>query len=145
MKIYLATTIGKPGGIYRRNAIKAKNLLESLGHVVLAPWETKIPGAWDISNLEWGRRVFEADIESIEEADAVIVLSYGRESTAGANWECGYAYGRGKRVLVVEMSSPKIMSLMVSNGSLAVISGLDELRKYDFESWPRKMTQTEQK
>ena len=145
MKIYLATTIGKPGGIYRRNAQKAKNLLESLGHTVLAPWETKIPGAWEMSNLEWGRKVFESDIEHIEESDAVIVLSYGRESTAGANWECGYAYGRGKKVLVVEISSPKIMSIMVSNGSWAVINGLEEVEKYDLENWPKKMTHTEQK
>ena len=145
MKIYLATTLGKPGGIYRRNATKAKLLLESLGYTVLAPWETKIPGAWEMSNLEWGKRVFDSDIQHIEEADGVVVLSYGRKSTAGVNWECGYAYGRGKKVLVVEMSEPRIMSLMVSNGSWAVIKGLGELEKYDFERWPKKMTQTEQK
>ena len=98
MKIYLATTLGKPGGIYRRNATKAKLLLESLGHTVLAPWETKIPGAWEMSNLEWGKRVFDSDIQHIEEADGVVVLSYGRKSTAGVNWECGYAYGRGKTI-----------------------------------------------
>ena len=145
MKIYLATTIGKPNGLYRRNAIKAKQLLTKLGHEVYAPWETKIPGAWEMSNSDWGKKVFEFDIKHIEEADGVVVLSYGRKSTAGVNWECGYAYGRGKRVLVVEISEPKIMSLMVSNGSWAVISGLEELEKYDFSAWPKKMTQTEQK
>ena len=98
-----------------------------------------------MSNLEWGKRVFDSDIQHIEEADGVVVLSYGRKSTAGVNWECGYAYGRGKRVLVVEMSEPRIMSLMVSNGSWAVVKDLEELEKYDFERWPKKMTQTEQK
>ena len=144
MKIYIATTIGKLRGLYRNNAIKAKNILESLGHVVIAPWETKIPGAWEISNQEWGRRVFKEDINCIKEADAIVVLSYGRKSTAGVNWECGYAYGIGKKVIVVEMTS-KIMSLMVSNGSWAVISGLNELREYDFEKCPKNMTTTEQK
>jgi hypothetical protein len=43
------------------------------------------------------------------------------------------------------MLGMKIMSLMVSNGSWAVINGLDELERYDFEKWPKKMTQTEQK
>ena len=43
------------------------------------------------------------------------------------------------------MSEPRIMSLMVSNGSWAVVRGLGELEKYDFERWPKKMTQTEQK
>ncbi len=145
MIIYIATTLGKPGGLYRRNAIKAKEILESLEHIVLAPWETKIPGAWEMSNIEWGKRVFLEDIKQIEEADAIVVLSYGRKSTAGVNWECGYAYGRGKKVLVVEMLGLKIMSLMVSNGSWAVINGLDELKKYDFVGWPKTMTQTEQK
>lgn len=145
MKIYLATTLGKPRGLYRRNATKAKLLLESPGHTVLAPWETKIPGAWEMSNTEWGKKVFDLDVENIEKASGVVVLSYGRKSTAGVNWECGYAYGRGKKVLVVEMSSPKIMSLMVSNGSWAVVKGLSELREYDFEKWPKNMTRTEQK
>ena len=145
MKIYLAATIGKPKGLYRTNAIKAKSILESLGHVVLAPWETKIPGAWEMSNIEWGKRVFDEDIKNIEAADCVVVLSYGRKSTAGANWEAGYAYGRGKKVLVVEMFGLKIMSLMVSNGANAVINGFEELKKYDFNDWPKKMTGTEQK
>lgn len=145
MKIYLATTLGKPGGLYRRNAIKAKLILESLGHTVLAPWETKIPGAWDMSNIEWGRRVFIEDIKHIQEADALVVLSYGRKSTAGVNWECGYAFGLGKKTLVVEMLGLKIMSLMVSNGSWAVVNGLEEMRKYDFSTWPKIITQTEQK
>lgn len=145
MIIYIATTLGTPESIYRRNAVKAKNILESLGHIVLAPWETKIPGAWEMSNIEWGRRVFNEDIKHMGEADAIVALSYGRESTAGINWECGYGYGIGKKVLVVEMFGTKDMSLMVSNGSWAVISGLGELEKYDFDNWPRKMTQTEQK
>ena len=145
MKIYLATTLGKPKGLYRRNAIKAKEILESLGHTVFAPWETKIPGAWEMSNQEWGRKVFDSDIKQINEAEAIVALSYGRKSTAGVNWECGYAYGIGKKVLIVEMLGMKIMSLMVSNGSWAVINGLEELEKYDFEKWPKKMTQTEQK
>ena len=145
MIIYLATTLGKPRGLYRRNAEKAKTILENLNHIVIAPWETKIPGAWEMSNQEWGKRVFLEDIKHINQADAIVVLSYGRKSTAGVNWECGYAYGLGKKVLVVEMLGLKIMSLMVSNGSTAVINGLSELKKYDFENWPETMTQTEQK
>lgn len=36
------------------------------------------------------------------------------------------------------------MSLMVSNGSWAVISGLEELSKYDFDKCPKTITKTEQ-
>ena len=145
MIIYLASTIGTPGSEYRKNAQGVKEILESLGHEVIAPWKTKIPGAWDISNQEWGLKVFQEDINGMNRSDCVVVLSYGRESTAGANWECGYAYGIGKKVIVVEMIPNKIMSLMVSNGCWAVLNGISELKEYDFTLWPRKMTRTEQK
>ena len=102
MIIYIATTLGTPESIYRRNAVKAKNILESLGHTVLAPWETKIPNAWDISNKEWGLKVFQEDLRNIEKSDIVVLMSYGRESTAGANWECGYSFGIGKKSLLLK-------------------------------------------
>lgn len=45
MIIYLASTIGTPESEYRKNAQEVKEILESLGHEVIAPWKTKIPGA----------------------------------------------------------------------------------------------------
>ena len=133
--IYIASPFFKEEN--RANAIKATEILRSKGHMVYLPLEHKIPNAWDYPNYEWGRLVFNNDIEGINCSDCVVVLSYGRESTAGTNWEAGYAYGVGLPVVVVEMPGVKLMSLMLANGRIATLKGIDELKSYDFDTMPR--------
>jgi nucleoside 2-deoxyribosyltransferase len=128
----------------RKNAIKAKNILISRGFQVYAPWEVVIENAWDYSEADWAYLVFKNDEKAIKECDFVVMLSYGRMSSAGTNWECGYAYGIGKRVIVVEMTN-KQMSLMVMNGSHSIVKGLRGLNKYDFNTFPKLKTGTSQK
>lgn len=143
MKIYIATpVVGSPN--QRIYADKASANLRERGFDTYAPWEMIIPHAWDYPNNEWAQMVFARDIAELEACDWLVLLSYGRESTAGANWEAGYAYGRGKQILVVEMTDTP-MSLMVSNGSWARVRGLDGLSKYDFDAAPFARTDTEQK
>ena len=143
MKIYIATPVAGSSE-QRVNADKALRILNYRGFKCYAPWHMTIPRAWDYPNTEWAQMVFTRDIAELETCDWLVLLSYGRESTAGANWEAGYAYGRGKQILVVEMTD-KPMSLMVSNGSWARVKGLDGLSKYDFDAAPFMRTDTEQK
>ena len=88
------------------------------GHEVYAPIEHEVPNAWEISNTEWGRAVFNADVEAIRNCDEVWVLSFGMYSDSGTAWECGFAYGIGKTVrqLVYGMGEDKTYSLMMING-----------------------------
>lgn len=144
MKIYLATTLQKQ---CRKDMYKALALLRNKGFEVYAPIEHVIPNAWDYPNDEWGLMVFESDIDAINSCDVVVMLSYGRYgkfSTAGVNWEAGYAFGIGKPVIVVEMTN-KIMSLMVANGRYATVKGLAGLDNYNFILMPQTRTKTEQK
>lgn len=141
MKIYLATPLS---GDKREDMSKAAVILRDAGFDVYCPVEHKIPNAWDYPNNEWGLMVFQSDIDAINSADIVVMLSYGRMSTAGANWEAGYSFGIGKTVIVVEMTD-QIMSLMVANGRYATLKGLDGLRNYDWEAMPKLRTNTEQK
>ena len=90
-------------------------------------------------NPEWGKAVFEYDIQAIQNSDFVICLSYGRQSTAGTNWEAGYAHGIGKPVLVVEMPGVNLMSLMLMNGSYAVFDSAEALYAYDLDNPVRVM------
>lgn len=143
-QVYLAASFGEKNSIKRKNVEEAAKIIESKGLKVYKPWTYEIPHAWDYPNTEWGEMVFANDVKAIDDAKLVVVLSYGRESTAGTNWEAGYAFGTGKLVIVVEMTD-KIMSLMVSNGMYARVKGLDGLRQYDFVSMPRSRTDTEQK
>ena len=128
-KLYLASPFF--GENERRAAIDVCEHFRSRGHSVVLPLEHKFPNAYDMSNPDWGRAVFEYDIQAIQSADFVVCLSYGRQSTAGTNWEAGYAHGIGKPVLVVEMPGVKLMSLMLMNGCHAVFRSIEELKKYD--------------
>ena len=88
--------------------------------------------------------VFESDINAINDADVLVLLSYGRKQTAGSAWEAGYAFATGKKVIVVEMND-EIASLMVSNGRYATVKGLKGLEDYDWSEMPKTRTNTEQK
>lgn len=112
---------------------------------IYAPWELRFPNAWDYPNTEWGLMVFAADLAHLESADIVISLNYGRlDPTAGTAWECGYAFAKEKKVIMVEMTDEP-MSLMCSNGCYARVKGLKGIKDYDFITMPQTRTETEQK
>ena len=116
MKIYLASPWFKNNERVMYSQIL--NKMREQGHEVYAPIEHEIPNAWDLSNAEWGRQVFFADIQAIQDCDEVWVLNFGMYSDSGTAWECGYAYGIGKivRQLVYGFGEDKTCSLMMING-----------------------------
>ena len=116
MKIYLASPWFKNNEKVMYSQIL--NKMREQGHEVYAPIEHEIPNAWDLSNAEWGRQVFFADIQAIQDCDEVWVLNFGMYSDSGTAWECGYAYGIGKTVrqLVYGFGEDKTYSLMMING-----------------------------
>lgn len=116
MKIYLASPWFKNNERVMYSQIL--NKMREQGHEVYAPIEHEIPNAWDLSNAEWGKQVFFADIQAIQECDEVWVLNFGMYSDSGTAWECGYAYGIGKTVrqLVYGFGEDKTYSLMMING-----------------------------
>lgn len=101
MKIYLA---GPCSAENRTLLVNIAKELRGYDFTVYAPYELQIPNAWDLTQEEWAEKVFNADVEAIDNADIVVVISLGRESTAGTNWEQGYAYAKGKRVLVYQIT-----------------------------------------
>lgn len=141
-KVYIAAPFSEEE--YRKNAGIAAVTMNAKGFEVYEPYAYQIPHAWDYPNTEWGQMVFMNDLKAIDDSDVVIVLSYGRNSTAGTNWEAGYAFGTGKKVIVVEMTN-NVMSLMVSNGMYARVRGLEGLADYNFDVMPKTRTDTEQK
>lgn len=99
MKIYLA---GSCGTDRRTQMQKIATALRRLDYEVYCPFELKIENAWDMPQEEWAQKVFEADIAAIDACDLVVMISPGRISTAGTNWEQGYAYAKGKKVFVFQ-------------------------------------------
>lgn len=120
-KIYLA---GSCATEQRTDMVRIAKYLRLWDFEVYCPFELKIPNAWDMSQEAWAQKVFDADIKAIDECDIFFMISPGRESTAGTNWEQGYAYAKGKKVIVIQYTGRPT--------SLMTYCGADEF--YNFTS-----------
>ena len=126
-KIYLASPFfnDEETKIYDK-VIKLLRLESDLD--VFVPREHEIPGAWDMANRKWAEAVFAVDLVALQQADIVVVLNFGMYSDSGTAWECGYAYGTGKKVLNILCGKEgSDYSLMMANGTSATVS-LDTFR-----------------
>ena len=101
MKIYLAGSCSKDD---RESMTAIAEALRAEGYTVYCPFELKIENAWDYSQEEWAKKVFDCDTMAIDNCDFMVMISRGRNSTAGTNWEQGYAYAKGKPVFVFQMT-----------------------------------------
>lgn len=108
MKIYLAGPCDTENRTMMMNIART---LRAKGHEVHCPFELKIPNAWDMSQEAWAKAVFQSDLIAINNCDAMVSVSVGRQSTAGTNWEQGFAYGLGIPCHVVQITD-KPTSLM---------------------------------
>lgn len=118
MKIYLAGSCSKNERHFMASIAEE---LRKKGYEVYCPFELKIPNAWDYSQEEWSRMVFDKDIAAIDECDFMILMSKGRVSTAGTNWEQGYAYAKGKDIFVFQYTKEET-SLMTYCGCKYFVS-----------------------
>lgn len=142
MKIYVAASLSEDKRPFMYDAVK---ILRDRGFEVYAPIEHVVEHAWEWPNTEWGLQVFRNDVNAIQDADFVVVLSWGRlETSSGTTWEQGYAYGIGKKVILVEMNDC-VQSLMVANGRFATVKGIIGLMNYNFDNPQALRTDTEQK
>ena len=109
---------------------KVKEIAESyrkVGLNVFVPMEHEIPNAWDMSEKDWARKVFETDLNAINSARALVYLDFGASGDCGASWEVGYAYAKG--IQVITFAFGKDISLMVSNSSTVFqINADDDLK-----------------
>ena len=110
--IYLA---GSCSSEDRNLMVNIGKTIRNYGFEVYCPFELQIENAWDYTQEDWSKIVFDKDVEAIDKADIVILISVGRKSTAGTNWEQGYAYAKGKRVYVFQITD-KPTSLMTFCG-----------------------------
>lgn len=139
-KIYLA---GSCSSDDRTIMTRVANIVRAEGYEVYCPFELKIENAWDMSQEAWSRKVFDADITAIDNCDIFLMITPGRLSTAGTNWEQGYAYAKGKRIVVVQytnhdtslMTYTSAHQFILSNEitetalSKAIITGLNSIHK----------------
>ena len=148
MKIYLAGSCAPE----RRNLMVAiAKYLRTLEKIeVYCPFELNIPNAWDMTQEEWSMKVFDADEKAIRNCDLFLMISEGRVSSAGTNWEQGYAYGLDKFIGVIQTTDTPT-SLMTYSSANAfynvktdgldikeIIDAIDKIIYFDFSNQPKK-------
>ena len=72
------------------------------GNGTYCPFELKISDAWLMSQEDWSQAVFDKDKEAIDNCDVFLMISPGRNSSAGTNFEEGYAYAIHKHIIVLQ-------------------------------------------
>lgn len=116
MKFYLAAPVVTDG----QTKLKIDHVYEALCDAkgkenVYRPGLHKVPNAWGIPMDMWGQCVFTMDVIAIDQAEWIVLCNFGRTGlTTGTAWECGYAFAKGKKILVIDMPGVKESSLMVT-------------------------------
>ena len=113
--------------------VKVAELLRSLGYDVYCPFELQIPNAWDMSQEDWAEKVFKADVQAILHSDIFLFISVGRVSTAGSNWEQGYAYAHEIPTYVFQITDAQT-SLMTYCGCDNFVNTSEENLEKDLRS-----------
>lgn len=128
INVYLAAPIVNTNDETKVQISYVKDVLELLSSEIKLydPKEHGVPNAWGISMQEWCRCIFALDVVAIDNSDWVVVCDYGRKGTAGTAWECGYAFGKGKKVLVIQMVDVDVDYSVMMRGCSANYCTLEE-------------------
>lgn len=116
-----------------QNIEYAEKVLSEKGLSYFSP--LRYTGKNEYGTSEWAYEIFETDKAEIEKADVVVALNYGNYSDSGTAWECGYAAGIGKPVILVHTDRNGNSNLMMHCGATTNIY-LDDLAGYDFNTMP---------
>ena len=85
----------------------------------------------EFQSPQWSAETFRMDRDAIDESDLVLMIYHSNYSDTGTAWECGYAYAKGKPVVVVHVGESS--NLMVHESAVANIR-LEDLADYDFDT-----------
>lgn len=118
MKIYLASPFFNE--IERNTMERVLKVLRNSGYEVFAPYEFIVPNAWDISNSEWGKIIFNGDVSEIDGSDVIVAINHGLRSDSGTAFEVGYAFAKNKKIFVVYFDE-NLDSLMINNATTGMI------------------------
>ena len=70
-KVYLASPLHTDE--LKARITKVVTYLREEGNSVYSPMELKIPNAWDISNHEWAKKVYDNDVKELTNADLIVL------------------------------------------------------------------------
>lgn len=128
INIYFAHPIANVSIEEKSHIKNIKDLFLRFNCKLYDPEDLVVPNAWGINSDEWSQCVFMSDVQHIDECDWVVALDYGRKTTGGTSWEVGYAFGKGKKILDVQMKSDVAYSVMVKGCSTNIVTYEDLMK-----------------
>ena len=131
-KLYIASPFFNDTETKVLNAVE--QILKGKGFDVFSPREHETREG-NVGDPTWSRETFRNDRNAIDWCDCVVMIYWGNYSDSGTAWECGYAYAKGKPVVVLQLGDAS--NLMVHEGSHTNLYSLAELENYDFEKMPQ--------
>ena len=122
--IYLAGSCSKD---QRAVMEKIAKILRDNGYKIYCPFELKIENAWDYSQEDWAQKVFEADLDALNRAEMFLMITPGRNGTAGTNWEQGYMYAMKKPIVVVQITEDETSLMTFCSAGSFYNTSIDDL------------------
>jgi nucleoside 2-deoxyribosyltransferase len=98
VKIYLAGPLFTKGERLF-NRFLAEHLTRPLHHEIWLP-QDKEPRGVTPGQVGWERAVFNLDVQGLDWADVIVANLDGPDADSGTSWEMGYAYAKGKPVVI---------------------------------------------
>ena len=129
-RVYLASPFFNEKQIERIEGVE--EALADLGIDVFSPRKVKYHE--EFGTKEWRDKVYKTNVENIQRADFVVAI-YDEEDS-GTMWEIGYAIASFKKVIVVKHTDQPV-NLMISDSCHAFVHGPEELRGYNFFTFPK--------
>ena len=94
------------------------------------PMDHFVPGGNDkdendnyiMPNDVWAKKVFDMDVNAIDNSEMIIALYRGRYSGTGTAWEIGYGYANKIPITLYVPDNTDTTSLMIVNSATNVIS-----------------------
>jgi len=131
-KIYLAAPIVNISKDWKEKIANVKKAFVESVHnfYVYDPVDHGVPNAWGMTMEEWSKCIFALDVVAIDDCDWVVVCDFGRQMTSGTSWEAGYAFGKGKKILIIRMNEEDATDYSVMmNGCSANAMSYSEFMK----------------
>lgn len=124
MKYYLAAPVVTDDDTKAKVNAVYETLCDAKGaENVYRPGLHTVPNAWGITMQMWGQCVFTMDVLAIDDCEWLVLCDFGREkASAGTAWECGYAFAKGKKVLIITMPGANETSLMLNGCAANVVT-----------------------
>ena len=126
MRIYIAAPFFN---VHQVSVVeKIKKILESFSIEYFSPKDELGILEGRESTNDQRQAIFEGNCKGIEFSGLVIAVI--DDFDKGVLWEMGYAYAKGKKILVYSDVSGRGMNIMLSQSSVGMVNGIDQLQEW---------------